>query len=166
MDPDLTSGPDPVYQVFTDLGEHFWINKTVVAPGKLGQEFTKTFGHYHGVLVDEKYFVAEGTGVLVLENEKEVFLVKAGVGDEVVIKPEYGHSWSNVGKGDLVLLDNWSIPHSPTDYAQIKRLHGMAYYLVEESGEIKSVANSNYKSPPSPIWLTAEEFRNRLNGRE
>lgn len=156
---DVTSAPDPVYQVFTDLGDHFWINKTVIFPGRLGKEYPKTFGHYHGVNIDEKYYVAQGKGILILQNKKEVLLIKAGVGDEIVIKPEYGHSWSNVGDGELVLYDNWSTPHSPTDYEQIEKLHGMAYYLVEEEGKIKTLPNQNYKNLPEPVWLTTEEFR-------
>ncbi len=155
------AGPDPVYQVFTDLGDHFWINKTVISAGRLGKEFPKTFGHYHGVNVNEKYYVAQGSGVLVLHKKSadKVFLIKAGVGDEVIITPEYGHSWSNVGNSELVLFDNWSTPHSPADYEQIEKLHGMAYYIIEEDGVLKTIPNSNYKDLPGPIWLTAEEYR-------
>lgn len=164
------TGPDPVYQVFTDLGDHFWVNKTVIAPGRLGDEYTLTFGHYHGVDVDEKYYVASGSGVLQLQKKHlengvwvpeivdEVLLVKAEVGDEVIIKPEYGHSWSNVGDDELILFDNWSTPHSPSDYEAIEKLHGLAYYLIEENGQIKAVPNPNYKNLPEPRWLNAEEL--------
>ena len=155
---DVTSAPDPVYQVFTDLGDHFWINKTVIAAGRLGNEYPKTFGHYHGANIDEKYYVAQGKGILQLQSDNEVFLIKAGVGDEVIIKPKYGHSWSNVGDKELVLFDNWSTPHSPADYEQIEKMHGMAYYIVEDGGDTKVIANKNYKDLPSPVWMTAKEF--------
>lgn len=159
MDPSTSSGPDPVYQVFTDLNDHFWINKTVLAKGRLGKEFPKTAGHYHQVKVDEKYYVAQGKGVLVLQTADKVWLVKAGAGDEVIIKPEFGHSWSNVGEDELVLFDNWSVPHSPADYAPVLKNHGLAYYLVDENGEVKAVPNQNYQNPPKPRWLTAAEFK-------
>lgn len=158
IDSDVTSGPDPVYQVFTELNDHFWINKTVIAPGKLGAEFTKTMGHYHQVKVDEIYYVAAGKGVIILQSDEKFFLVKAGVGDKVVIKPEFGHSWSNVGDTELVLFDNWQVPHSPTDYAWVEIEHGMGYFLVEEKNEIKLLPNPKYVKLPSPVWLTAEEF--------
>lgn len=150
------TGPDPVYEVFTDLGDHFWMNKTVIAPGRLGKEYPKTFGHYHGVDTFEKYYVAQGKGVLQLQKKDltEVVLIKAETGDEVVITPEYGHSWSNVGKDELVLFDNWSTPHSPADYEAIEKLHGLAYYLIEENGEIKTVPNPNYKNLPEPKWTS------------
>lgn len=172
LDP-AAAGPDPVYQVFTDLNDHFWVNKTVITPGRMGKEYSKTFGHYHGVDVFEKYFVAEGKGVLQLQKKhiegetwltemvNEVLLVKAEPGDEIIVTAPYGHSWSNVGDKELVLFDNWSIPHEPTDYDAIKKLHGLAYYLTEEGREIKAVTNPNYKNLPQPTWLTAEELVNR-----
>lgn len=172
LEPTAT-GSDPVYQVFTDLNDHFWINKTIIASGRLGNEYPKTFGHYHGVDTFEKYYVASGKGMLVLQKKHiegeiwttevvdEVLLVKAETGDEVVITAEYGHSWSNVGDSPLVLLDNWSTPHSPTDYEAIEELHGLAYYLIEENGEIKALPNPNYQNLPEPVWLTATEFNQR-----
>lgn len=162
LDPSTSSGqgPDPVYEVFTDLNNHFWVNKTVISAGRYGKEYPKTFGHYHGENVDEVYFVAEGEGVLVLQKRdaSEVLLVRAKTGDRVVIHPEYGHSWSNVGDKPLVLFDNWSFPHSPTDYAKIERLAGMAYYLVEKDGKPEAIADKNYPKMPKPRWLTTEEF--------
>lgn len=166
-----SSGPDPVYQVFTDLEDHFWINKTVIAAGRLGKEYPKTFGHYHGVAVDEKYYVAAGQGVLQLQKKHlensvwipemvdEVLFIKAKPGDEVIIMPEWGHSWSNVGPDELILFDNWSTPHSPTDYENIEKLHGLAYYLIEEDGEIKVVANPNYQNLPEPKWIKATDLK-------
>lgn len=173
--PEMT-GPNPVYQVFTDLNDHFWVNKTVISPGRLGDEYTLTFGHYHGVDVPEKYYVAQGKGVLQLQKKHignnvwmpevvdEALLIKAETGDEVVITPEYGHSWSNVGKNELVLFDNWSSPHCPTDYEAIEKLHGLAYYLIEDNGETKTVPNPNYRNLPEPKWLTTGEF-NGYRGR-
>lgn len=158
LDPDETSGPDPVYQVFTDLNDHFWINKTVVAPGKLGREFTKTLGHYHQVKVDEIYYVAGGSGVVTLQSDAEILLVKVEVGEQVIITPELGHSWSNVGETELVLFDNWSVPHSPTDYAWVEIEHGMGYYLTGEKEAISLVPNPKYAKLPSFKWLTADEF--------
>lgn len=166
-------GPNPVYWVFSGVSEDRWANMTMIVPGRLDTEYPKTFGHYHGVRVNETYHVVCGEGILLmqkkhLEDEKwipemvdEVLLVKAKVGDLVVITPEYGHSWSNVGRGPLIFFDNWREEHTPTDYEEIKRLQGLAYYLTEEGGQPKPVPNSNYKNLPAPVWLTAEEFRKK-----
>jgi glucose-6-phosphate isomerase len=173
-------GPDPVYWVFSDVSEAGkWANITLIAAGrfdgkKVGGEYPKTFGHYHGTQVDETYCLAEGEGIMILQKKHldkkgkwipemvdEVFLVRARPGDELVIKPEYGHSWSNTGDYPLISFDDWRAGHSPSDYQDIKRLQGMAYYLVDDGGEPKAVPNPRYKSLPKPVWLTAAEFRTR-----
>lgn len=169
LDPKAT-GPDPVYQVFTELEDERWVNKTVISAGKIGKEYPKTFGHYHVRFIDEIYHRSEGEGVLLLQRKHfelgewaaetvdEVLLIKVNIGDELIIKPDFGHAWVNVGKGPLVLFDNWGIKHVPEDYDMVKKLAGMAYYIVEEDGKMKAVPNSNYKNLPVPIWLTAKEF--------
>ncbi|OGE23642.1 hypothetical protein A2688_02345 [Candidatus Daviesbacteria bacterium RIFCSPHIGHO2_01_FULL_38_8] len=166
-----SSGPDPVYYVFYELTEKSWANNTIISPGKIGEEFPKTFGHYHpDGAPDETYHLVSGDGVLLLqkkhvENGKiipeivdEVFLAKAKPGDEIVIPKEYGHSWSNVGNMPLISFDDWRTGHTPSDYEPIEKMQGMAYYLVEENGAVKAVPNPNYKNLPDPVWSTAEEF--------
>lgn len=164
------SGPDPAYWVFSEISKDEWANLTVIAPGQYGEEFPKTYGHYHGVNVNETYHLVEGDGVLVMQKKhtengatvpdkvEEVVLIKARPGDEIIITPEWGHSWSNVGKGPLISFDNWREGHTPGDYEVIEKMQGLAYYLVEENGEIKAVPNPKYKNLPEPKWMTAEEF--------
>jgi glucose-6-phosphate isomerase, archaeal len=169
-------GPDPVYWVFDEVGADIWANVTITAPGRLGEEYPKTFGHYHPVdAPDELYRVISGEGIFQMQKKKvvngewiedeveEVVLIKGQVDDEIIIKPEWGHSWSNIGETPLITFDNWTFGHSPTDYDVIERLKGMAYYLVEEEGEVKAIKNPNYKNLPEPKWLTAEEFKSKLS---
>ncbi len=167
------SGPDPVYWVFPELSENGkWANMTVIVPGRYGDEYPKTFGHYHGIDVNETYHLVEGDGILQLQSKfidekgewvkdkvKEVYLVRFKPGEEVLITPKWGHSWSNVGELPLLSFDDWRAGHKPTDYEDIKVLQGLAYYLIEENGEPKAVANPNYKDLPEPKWITAEEFK-------
>lgn len=166
------SGPDPVYWVFYELNADKWANNTNIAPGKLGEEFTKTYGHYHPEDAEpEIYHVIEGEGVLQLQRKHlengqivpervdKVFLVKAKAGDEITITKEYGHSWSNTGKLPLMQFDNWIWGHTPSDYEPITQVRGMAYYLTAENGELKPVPNPNYKNLPEPKWVTAQEFK-------
>lgn len=163
QNPSTSKGPDPVYEVTPASAP--WVNKTVIAPGKIGEEFTKTFGHYHLQNAPvETYKVVEGEGVLQLqkggvEQVEEVVLVRAKSADQIRIPEEYGHSWSNVGSTPLVLLDDWSAAHTPADYEPLEKAHGMAYYIVEQDGQPTPVPNPNYKSLPKPVWMTAEEFK-------
>jgi glucose-6-phosphate isomerase len=163
MDPNVTSGPDPVYEVFNELGNPMWENQTVIYPRKLGQEFPKTYGHYHGTAINETYTVISGTGVMVLQNRDltKILFVSAQPGDQIIITPKWGHSWSNIGSEPLVTRDDWRSGHQDSDYEFQKAHHGMAYYLIEENGEIKAVPNPNYQNLPAPIWLTAAEFSNQ-----
>ncbi len=180
------SGPDPVYQVFDVSKDNSWINQTVIAHGRYGDEYPKTFGHYHGTPVPEIYVEVQGEGILLLQKKHfendvwvpemvdEVILIKAKHNDKIIITPEYGHSWSNIGNTDLVSYDDWHKGHTPADYEMIQKLHGMAYYLTSENGEVKPVPNPNYeallhssfsaladKNLPEPKWLTSEEFSKR-----
>ncbi|MBI2591001.1 MAG: hypothetical protein HYW33_04015 [Candidatus Blackburnbacteria bacterium] len=166
-----SSGPNPVYKVFSFKSPSEWANNTVIKPGKLGREYTKTFGHYHTHPLEELYKVESGEGVLLLQKKHigngewnpdivdEVLLIRAKAGDEILITPEYGHSWSNIGNQELVLLDNWNDGHVPQDYEEIEKHQGMAYYITEENGIATAIPNPTYKDVPVPQWVDALELQ-------
>lgn len=168
-----SSGPDPVYWVFSEVSDSTWANITIITPGFYGGEYPKTFGHYHGVDVDETYHLIEGDGILQLQKKKmvggkwieneveEVFLIRGKPGEDLLITSEYGHSWSNVGKGPLISFDDWKSGHAPSDYEVIQKFQGLAYYLVEENREIKAVPNPKYNNLPEPKWISAAEWATR-----
>lgn len=173
-----SEGPPIAYWVFSDITEEKWENMTVTTPGKYGEEYPKTYGHYHTASdADEIYRLVSGKGVFMLQrkhyNEKgtfipniveEVLLIKAEKpGEEIVVPKEYGHSWSNIGEEPLVTFDNWRFKHKPTDYEPIKNQQGLAFYLIEKNGEVQAVPNPKYKEHPKPIWLTPKEFAERNN---
>lgn len=169
------SGPDPVYWVFGEVAgprlAEGWANITIIAPGSFDGEYPKTFGHYHGTEVNETYHLVSGKGILVMQKKHiengvfvpemvdEVVLIKAAAGDEILITPQWGHSWSNVGSSPLISFDDWRAGHTPTDYEMIEKLQGLAYYLVEKNGEPVPVANPHYKNLPEPILMTVDQFR-------
>lgn len=165
-------GNEQVYWVLNQIGHPKWENMTIISPGNYSGEFPKTFGHYHGVGILETYYLLSGNGVLMLQKKHfdangvwipemvdEVFLVTVQPGEEIVIAPEYGHSWSNVGDTPLVSMDDWRAGHQPSDYAPMKNLQGLAYYLVEDNGKIKTIPNPKYQNLPEPTWVTVQEFR-------
>lgn len=174
QDPE-SAGVDPVYWVFKEVTEDRWENVTVIAPGRLGQEYPKTFGHYHPAdAPDETYHLIEGAGVLQLQKKHldkqggldltqvdEVVFIKAEPGMEIVIPQEWGHSWSNVGEGPLISFDDWRSGHTPADYEPIEHQQGLAYYLVEEDSQVRTIPNPKYQNLPEPQWLTPEEFKRK-----
>jgi oxalate decarboxylase/phosphoglucose isomerase-like protein (cupin superfamily) len=154
MDPN-SYGPDPVYVVHQDLGNQ-WINMTKLMPGNYSGEYPKTFGHYHADGKDEIYHIESGEGLLFLQSDKEISLVRVKAGQEVKILKEYAHAWINIGPDPLVSYDDHKDPQD--NYQPIAEKHGLAYYIVSDNGQPKAVPNPNYPNPPEPKWLTAEEL--------
>ena len=140
----------PAYWVFSKLKFEEWVNMTILAPTIINGEFNKTYGHYHTTTrEDEIYKVVSGTGLFMLQKKHfangtwienmvdEIYLINAKPGDEIVVKTDFGHSWSNIGKSPLITYDNWDFGHSPNDYTPIKKLKGMAYYLLAHGSDFK-----------------------------
>ena len=170
------AGPETVYWVFGKATiDVSWENMTIITPGLLGRELPKTYGHYHGTNIDEIYAEVSGEGILLLQKKiegdgtfvpnevSEVLLIKVSHGEQVTIRPQYGHSWSNTGPQPLITYDNWKAGHSPSDYEVIKDLHGMAYYLTMEGDKIVPFPNPNYRNLPEPLFLTVGEFNRRVS---
>lgn len=153
------SGENTVYWVFSQLGGK-WENLTVIAPGNYGDEYTKTFGHYHGTEVPEKYQVASGLGVLVLQtrNLDKILAIEMRTGDEIVITPQWGHAFVNIGTDPLMLLDDWRSGHSTYDYEQIEKMEGMAVYVVGDNVEHRLFPNPKYNLNSKPKWVSLAEF--------
>jgi oxalate decarboxylase/phosphoglucose isomerase-like protein (cupin superfamily) len=171
------NGPEIAYWIFSDLSSKTkntnkkkWQNMTVIAPGLYGNEFPKTYGHYHTHHVLETYKLTAGEGIFILQKKfmekgqwnpekvSEIYMVKLSPNEEIVVPHEFAHSWSNIGDTPLVTFDDWDSGHVPTDYEAIKRLKGMCFYIVNDGG-IKFVPNPRYKNHPEPKILTAKEFQ-------
>jgi len=158
-----STGPESVYWVFTDITQGKWINMTVITSGMYGEEFPKTYGHYHNTNVNEIYHVIEGQGILLMQKGypevTDIVLVTLKPGDEVTITPEWGHALSNIGETPLVTFDNWNSGHTQADYDPIKKVSGMACFLLKGENIAKIALNQNYGDLPTPKFMTAEEFK-------
>jgi oxalate decarboxylase/phosphoglucose isomerase-like protein (cupin superfamily) len=151
MDPKAPGIKEPYFVIRGEGGQ----NVTILTPGKNGDEFNKTYGHFHqnwqGV---EIYNVVYGQGVLVLQRNdengeaKEFRVVSLRPGMAAEIPVGYGHAMVNIGKTYLVVIDN--SPNDPKihDFETVKQKHGFAYYLVDKKGEVGFVSNPNYRLHP------------------
>ena len=159
-------------------------NITVWETGKVGNEYIKTYGHYHVGHLDETYTIASGEGIVLLQMRKtdskghpiddeieSFYAISVKVGDQVFIPSGMGHLVVNTGKIWLVTIDDSPVNFDEVDpvslpghadYKPVKKLHGFAYYLVEENGEPTLVKNPNYKEVPQAQWLTPDEYAERL----
>ncbi|MBX6350498.1 MAG: glucose-6-phosphate isomerase [Clostridia bacterium] len=159
-------GPDPAYRVYRDVapeGERAkWLalglryDLTLLAPGRYGREFVKTFGHDHperpgtGLTYPELYQVVSGRAVFLLAERRpppasgfrRVLLVEAGAGEPVVIPPGFAHATANVGPGWLVLA-NWVARSFAADYSRVRAEGGLPARVLAD-------AASGWRGRPSP----------------
>lgn len=167
MDPKST-GPDVHYFMIRGGSERK--NITVWQSGTVGDEYIKTYGHYHVKDFSETYTVMLGEGIILLQKRKEApggslsddeveyvraIFVKAG--SVVSIPPDAGHLAVNTGEGWLVTMDDSPVNFEKqqeaawpvhADYEPVKKMHGFAYYVVKKDGKITFVKNPNYKNTP------------------
>lgn len=127
---------------------------TVIPPAKIGDEYIKTYGHYHPVHREisypELYQVINGKAVFLLqkrgrrEDELVDFIaVRVEEGEMILVPPDYGHVMVNVGEERLV-TSNWVCRSFQSLYEPYARLRGAGYYLTTKGW----IANRNYRKLP------------------
>jgi len=148
-DADLLHGPQP--------------NITIMPPHKIGQEFPKTFGHYHNHGETETYRILYGEASLLIQRPavnsntpdesnydqiEEVKLLHAKVGETLKVPAGFGHCLINLSQ-DLLVTADWESDNAGHIYEPIQKLRGFCYYIVEENGEPKAIKNPSYRLIPS-----------------
>jgi glucose-6-phosphate isomerase, archaeal len=146
---------------------------TVIPPGKIGEEFNKTVGHYHAtkpgtkIAYPEAYEVLNGHALFLLQKMDPLFediitviAMEARAGDKVVYPPNYGHIIVNLGS-DVLVTSNWVGDNFERMYAQVSDRQGMAYYVVADPEKrYKFVPNSHYGKLPEVRMLTNQFMNN------
>ena len=144
-------GPEDVYVMVRGKP-----NVTVLVPGKIGREFTKTHGHYHKDDRRETYKVLFGEGKMLIQNRaslaedesrRDIKLLEMKAGEEVVVPAGYAHTMINAGNGPLITADDTpsDAETNVNDYEPIKEKRGFAKYIIEnEIGEVELVPNPAY----------------------
>jgi glucose-6-phosphate isomerase len=137
----------------------------------LGQEYNKTAGHYHSAIEDtnftypELYELIKGEAYYLMQklegdNITDVYAVHAKSGDKILMPPGYGHFTFFLSK-DSLRMSNWTPSKSLSDYEQIKKKHGAAYYaLVDENAPdgVRWLKNENYSEVPPLRFLKPTNF--------
>lgn len=140
---------DPiVYEVFQydvpeTLGELFTCT-TVLHPGRVGDEFFMTKGHYHSVRDRaEVYYGLAGRGRLLLQTEDGGFeSTEMEPGTVAYVPPCWGHRTVNTGDQDFVFLAVYP-GDAGHDYGSIETT-GFAQRLVDRDGTPTLVANEGF----------------------
>lgn len=122
---------------------------TVICPGLIGEEFSKTFGHYHNDSYPELYEVVWGEALCLMQKPVipglkevgDVFLVRVKAKEKIVVPPHYGHILINPSPDAPLVMSNWVSIDCISDYSAYTAAQGAAYYAINYDGEFKFMEN-------------------------
>lgn len=145
----LTTGDVKVYD-FTELGfdeveQDLLFGTSIVYPGKVGNEYFMTKGHFHTKLdLAEVYYCVSGQGIMLMETPEgdwEAAEIKAG--EAVYVPGCWAHRSINTGNEPLVTFFVFRAD-AGHDYGTIET-KGYRKLVVEEDGQTKVIDNPKWK---------------------
>jgi glucose-6-phosphate isomerase len=172
--PEAKNGPDPVYYIWHYVhlkkddekikAANLRYDLTLISPGTIDGEFTKTAGHCHllypeilEVLTGRAYFLIQSfKDEKDFKNIKSVYLIEASPGEKFVVPPGFGHNIINVFNEPL-LTANLVSEKATHDYGPYKNNHGASYYFLDNGNLIDIVKNPNYDSVPEIKKIRVKE---------
>lgn len=129
---------------FKEEGSDIFFGTTTMLPGRVGEEYFMTRGHFHARRDrGEIYYTQTGEGVLLLQSRAgEIRRVDMAPGVCAFIPPDWAHRSVNTGSTPLVFVwcCNQDAGH---DYAEIVT-NGMRQLVVEKDGVATCVPNPNF----------------------
>ncbi|MCD6514473.1 MAG: glucose-6-phosphate isomerase [Candidatus Asgardarchaeia archaeon] len=117
---------------------------TVLYPGKVGDEYYMTKGHYHSKRNRaEVYLCISGNGRMVLQDENgNVIVTKFDPDDIVYVPPYYAHRTVNVGNKPLIFLAIYP-SDAGHDYGTIEE-KGFRKIIIEKNGKPAVIDNPRF----------------------
>lgn len=171
-------GPDVHYHMIR--GGKDQRNVTVWEPGKVGDEYIKTYGHYHVGELDETYWILYGEGIALVQIReedsqgdpiddeiKEAYAVHVKAGDSVYMPSGGGHLVANISSTYFVTADDSPVNFEDVDpvslpghadYEAVKKMKGFCYFVVEKDGKPTLVKNPSYKKVPDIEIIEAKDY--------
>jgi glucose-6-phosphate isomerase, archaeal len=124
----LVAAGDPVvYEVYEMLRPEtagdLRSGLSVVHPGRVGDEFYMTKGHFHKVIdTAEIYYGVKGRGLLLMEDTGGEWAVEEiAAGQPVYVPPGWAHRSINIGAGEDLVTFFVYPAHAGHDYGTIER---------------------------------------------
>jgi glucose-6-phosphate isomerase len=123
---------------------HLLHSVTVMYPGKVGDEFHMTSGHFHlDASASEVYYGLAGRGALLVQDkEGHCSVIEMVQGTCAYIPPGAAHRTANIGDEPFAFLAVWP-GNAGHDYGTIKET-GFAKLAVEQDGQPHFIDNPNY----------------------
>lgn len=152
-------------QLFSKKNLRF--DATVILPGKTGNEYKKTAGHFHKNIVDEKhsypelYQVVYGKALFIMQKVKsydgklpmeveDLMLAEVKAGETIVVPPDYGHATVNIGETPMVFINLVSID-SNNHYDSVAASEGMSVFILDNGSKgYIAVKNKKYRLSMEP----------------
>lgn len=120
------------YDVPNDNGQLI-VCTTVIQPGRVGNEYFMTKGHYHSKReTGEVYYGLQGHGVLLMEVDEQFSSQTMGPGTVAYVPPFWAHRTANTGGDTFIFLAVYPAD-AGHDYGTIER-DGFRYRLVDRDG--------------------------------
>lgn len=129
-----------IYEVYElESSGHIKLAVTIMKPGKAGNEYFMTKGHYHeDERAGEVYFGLKGKGLLLLQTkEGQTDEMELTPGAVASIPPGWAHRSVNIGDEDFVFLAVYPA-NAGHDYGAIEK-HGFIKRVVEMDGKPRVV---------------------------
>ena len=146
----LRKKDEVLYEVYEikrpELAGELMYGLSIVHPGKVGDEYFMTKGHFHSVLdTAEVYHCLRGEGVMVMETpEGEWAVEELRPGRLLYVPPRWAHRSVNTGVGqDLVTLFVYPA-NAGHNYGTIEA-QGMQKLVVERKGRPEVIDNPRWK---------------------
>ncbi|MDC7228313.1 MAG: glucose-6-phosphate isomerase [Spirochaetales bacterium] len=120
---------------------------SITYPGKVGDEYYMTKGHFHTVLdTAEVYYCLRGHGYMLMENpEGDWEAVELTPGKAVYVPGRYAHRSINVSDSEP-LVTFYAFPgHAGHDYGTIET-KGFRKLIVERNGRPEIIDNPKWQS--------------------
>ena len=115
---------------------------TVIPPCFIGEEFVKTQGHAHSLVVGtditypEMYQILSGQAIYVFEKRDgeqiHTYYVCGNKGDIVIVPPDYSHVTVNPSVDETLIMANWVERNFQSVYEPILKSHGLGFYYVRD----------------------------------
>ncbi len=121
---------------------------SIVHPGKVGDEYAMTKGHFHMVLqTAEIYHCLKGEGAMVMENPEGDWAVEElRPGRILYVPPRWAHRSVNTGRQEDLVTFFVYPGHAGHDYGTIET-QGFRKLVVERDGRPQIVDNPRWLAP-------------------
>ncbi len=141
-----------LYEVYEltrpELAGELLHGSSIVHPGKVGDEYAMTKGHFHMVLqTAEVYYCLKGEGAMVMENpEGDWSVEELRPGRVFYVPPRWAHRSVNTGRLENLVTFFIYPGHAGHDYRTIET-QGFRKLMVEVDGRPQIADNPRWLAP-------------------